>query len=111
MNQRFQGPPREVTVRWWSFDARFPWLEVLSSARASPLPWRVRDSRTNEQAIVRSQADLQHFVAAHSSAQGHGGLGDLVRGVTKFLGIGSSCEPCAKRQAALNRIAPRVYRR
>ena len=100
---------------WHQFDARFPWLGVIymtqrDSAGRILFPTRVHDSRTNDQAVVESAAELSQFVAAHSAAQGHGGLGDLVRGITKFFGLGS-CEPCAKRQAAMNRAVPRVFRR
>ena len=91
---------------WMPIDRRFPWIEVASSQAGA----FVRDTRTGEQAPWRTEHDLHRFIAAHSSAQGHGGLGDLLRGLTKKLGFGE-CTPCAKRQAALNGMAPRVFRR
>jgi hypothetical protein len=90
-------------------DLRFPWIQGIYTNR--PL-WRgqVVDTRTGEQVIISTEGEFAHFVATHSAAQGHGGLGDLVRGVTRKLGFGE-CTPCAKRQAAFNRMAPRLYRR
>lgn len=38
------------------------------------------------------------------------GLGDVVAAATKAVGI-QPCTPCQARQAALNRLLPRVWRR
>ncbi len=90
-------------------DPRFPWLRGLYTfdrARGG----QVIDLRTGEQASVFGAAELHAFIATHSAAPGRGGLGDAVRAFTKFLGFGD-CTPCAKRQAALNARAPRLFRR
>jgi hypothetical protein len=90
-------------------DPRFPWLVV---GKDYPAPRTVlMDTRTMQAWLLHEYpGGLPAFIADHSAAQGHGGLGDLVRSVTKFLGFGA-CEPCAKRQTALNAAAPSVFRR
>ena len=88
-------------------DQRFPWITLVRQPGGRAL---VRDGRTGDSALVSDPHALAHFIAAHSAAPGYGGLGDAVRGVTKRLGFGE-CTPCAKRQAALNAMAPRLFRR
>lgn len=88
-------------------DPRFPWITLV---RQGPGRVVVRDGRTGESALVSDPGSLSQFIAAHSASPGYGGLGDAVRGVTKRLGFGE-CTPCAKRQAMLNGLAPRVFRR
>lgn len=46
----------------------------------------------------------------HAACPEHYGLGDLVAKATSAVGI-KPCQPCKQRQAALNRMAPRVWRR
>lgn len=87
-------------------DPRFPWIGI----RRHDQKWLVvLDERTGHTEIVTTSG-VADFIARHSAAQGHDGLGDLVRSITKKLGFGA-CEPCAKRQAALNGAMPKVYRR
>jgi hypothetical protein len=88
-------------------DPRFPWILIARFRNQTSL---MRDTRTGEEVRVHGQQGIAEFIAAHSATQGHSGLGDIVRSVTKFFGFGA-CEPCAKRRAALNAAAPRVYRR
>lgn len=73
--------------------------------------------------IVTSQAQAQSFVRQHAQCPDqplpvdprYYGAGDLVARVAKpvarRMGMDPGCEPCARRQAALNRMLPRVWRR
>jgi hypothetical protein len=88
-------------------DPRFPWITLVRQPGGRAL---VRNSRTGASALVADQGALAQFIAQNSAAPGYGGLGDAVRGVTKRLGFGE-CTPCARRQAMLNGLMPRVFRR
>src|SRR5512147_1159017 len=68
-------------------DPRFPWIRGHHTNTAQ-LPARVADLRTGETAIVRTRDELVRFVATHSAARGHLGLGDAVKSLTKRLGFG-----------------------
>lgn len=70
----------------------------------------VTDTRTGTVERVPSEAAVVRFAAEHSAAPGYRGAGDAVRAVTQRLGIGS-CTPCAARQAQLNGLLPRLWRR
>lgn len=48
--------------------------------------------------------------SAHEQAPSHYGFGDLVARATSAVGI-KPCAPCKKRQAQLNGLLPRVWRR
>ena len=93
-------------MAWHEVDSRFPWIWALPAQGGEVMV----DRRTGDRAFVRTQAEALDFVARHSAAPGARGLGDLVRGVAGALGF-QSCSPCKARQAALNRLAPRVMRR
>lgn len=93
-------------------DVRFPWIRGFATNRPQGVGHYgvLVDTRTGEQAQVSNPRELAAFIAAHSSSTGHGGLGDVVKSITKFFGFGD-CTPCEKRRAALNAVAPRVFRR
>lgn len=101
---------------WRDLDPRFPWIKQIYTSQfsgcssAGPCHGVLLDTRTGEQVRVNGPSELSQYLAAHSSAPGYGGLGDLFRGITKLFGA-KPCAPCAKRQAALNAVAPRVFRR
>jgi len=89
-------------------DPRFPWIQAAVVPETGA--YALLDTRTGARATALSEKDVVAFVAAHSAAPQHGGLGDAIRGLTRRLGFGE-CTPCAKRQAALNARFPRVFRR
>jgi hypothetical protein len=90
-------------------DPRFPWIRSFYTAPERGYPGHVLDLRTREQAWVSTETELFAFIGRHSAAPGLG-LGNAVRALTKRLGFGE-CTPCAKRQAALNQAASRLFRR
>ena len=89
------------------YSSRLPWIQVGEHPQGG---FVVADSRTGERAYAPTRDHVHSFAAAHSAQPGYRGLGDVVRGVTKRLGIGE-CSPCARRHAALNAVMPRVFRR
>ncbi len=93
---------------WRQYDPRVPWILVFHHQNGTAT---VRDTRTGEEALARSDHELARFAADHSSASGSYGLGDVIHGIAKRLGLGKSCTPCAERQARLNARVPRVFRR
>jgi hypothetical protein len=70
----------------------------------------VQDRRTGETAQVPDAFSANQFAAQRAAAPGHMGAGDMVHAVTKRLGI-QQCSPCVERQAQLNRLMPKVWRR
>lgn len=70
----------------------------------------VEDARTGQRVHAPDERALHAFAAQHSAPQGRAGAGDLLRGVTKRLGIGE-CTPCARRQALMNAALPSFRRR
>lgn len=62
-------------------------------------------------ALVRSQAELNAFNAAHAHRDQYMGLGDVIAsGIKKVFGI-KPCGGCEQRRQSLNNFAPRVWRR
>lgn len=51
-----------------------------------------------------------HSAHQQASAPSHYGLGDVIAGMTKAVGI-KPCTPCQKRQQQLNGMLPRLFRR
>jgi len=84
-----------------------PWVTIEPGPQGSVVCTNTRDGRR-----IQAFNDLQvnQFAAQCAGEQGHVGAGDVIAGVTKALGI-KGCAPCAARQAALNRMAPKVWRR
>ena len=72
--------------------------------------WLVEDTRSGKRALARDERGIHEFAAAAAAAPGYAGAGDMVARMTGALGI-QKCAPCAERQAALNRMMPRVWRR
>jgi hypothetical protein len=70
----------------------------------------VRDMRTGETVHAPTRGHVARFAAEHSAAPGYGGLGDAVAAVTKAVGV-APCTPCQARQAQLNGLLPRLWRR
>lgn len=89
------------------YHPRLPWILVGPHPQGG---FVVRDSRTGATAHAADPAGVARFAADHSAAPGYGGAGDAVQAVTQRLGLGS-CAPCAARQAHLNGLFPRVWRR
>jgi hypothetical protein len=89
------------------YSPRLPWILVGRHPQGG---FVVQDSRSGEQAYAPDEHAVAQFAAQHSASQGYGGLGDVVAGAAQRLGF-EGCTPCAKRQAALNGLFPRVFRR
>jgi len=67
----------------------------------------VTNTRTGAQVVAYSDLQIHEFAAAAARSPGGMGAGDAVAAVTSRLGI-QKCAPCAKRQAAMNRLVPNV---
>jgi hypothetical protein len=78
-----------------------PWLLVGRNANG----FAVLDKRDGARWEGLTQ-DQAHQIIADRSSSGSG-LGDAIHRVTSALGF-KRCAPCAKRQAALNAMIPRV---
>lgn len=89
------------------YHPRVPWIHFDRLSRGGYL---VVDSRTGERAFAPDERALAEFAARRSAAPGYRGLGDALRSVTEKMGFGS-CAPCARRQAQLNGLVPRLFRR
>lgn len=89
------------------YHPRLPWILVGPHPEGG---FVVQDTRTGEAVHALDKGAVAHFAAAHSAAPGYGGAGDAVRAVTARLGIGA-CTPCEARQAQLNGLLPRLWRR
>ena len=93
------------------YSPRLPFLRVGRTNQGTIV---VENTKTNTRFAVPSEQSLHAYAASVSSEPGYSGLGDLVHSVARRLGFGGApggCEPCAKRQAALNARFPRVLRR
>lgn len=84
-----------------------PWVHIYPYPGGGAL---VVDVRTGARADVATDQQLHEFAARAARAPSHYGAGDAVAAVTSRLGI-QKCAPCARRQAALNRAIPRLWRR
>ena len=89
------------------FSPRMPWILVCPHPEGGFI---VRDTRTGVQVHAGSEHAVAAAAAGMSADQGYHGLGDVVAGATRRLGI-ESCTPCARRQAELNARFPRLFRR
>jgi hypothetical protein len=70
----------------------------------------VEDTRTGER-IEACCLEMVHQIAADRSGETtHLGLGDLFHRAAKWLGF-RRCAGCAKRHTALNRAAPKLWRK
>lgn len=70
----------------------------------------VRDTRTGETVHAPTRGHVDGFAATHSAAPGYAGLGDAVAAMTRAVGA-KPCTPCQARQATLNGLLPRLWRR
>lgn len=70
----------------------------------------VQDTRTGQALVARNELEMNQAFARFSAAPGRMGAGDVVKAATERLGI-QQCTPCAKRQAAMNRMLPNLWRR
>lgn len=58
-------------------------------------------------------ADVARFIRQHSehrSSDTHYGLGDVIAGATKAVGV-EPCTPCEERRRQLNALLPNLWRR
>jgi hypothetical protein len=79
----------------------------------TPTGLRLRCTVCGEEFDATCGTCAEEFAAAHQAAHqdAHYGLGDLVAiGIKRLIGI-KPCPACQRRQAKLNRVAPRVWRR
>ncbi len=87
-----------------------PWVDWAQTPQG---PW-VRCTQCVVGGILAPGQTIDGFAAAHSRCRQpeptHLGLGDVVARATGALGV-KPCAPCKERQAALNRLMPRVWRR
>lgn len=90
------------------YHPRLSWILVGAHPQGG---FVVRNTRTGQEVFAPTQQAVANAAASMSSAVGYGGLGDVVAGVTKRLGFSGGCTPCAQRQAQLNGLFPRVFRR
>ncbi len=84
---------RYSTPLTWNF---YPNLPSIRYQAADGGGFNVQDLRSGATFFATTMAGVHAFAADHSN-----GLGSVVHRATKALGI-SRCEPCAKRQAAMN---------
>ena len=91
------------------YNPRLPFLKVAENPAGG---FVVLDTRSMQSFTVSSIGDVHRWAAERSSAQGYMGAGDVVHSVAQRLGFGKSeCTPCAQRQAQLNGLLPRMFRR
>lgn len=75
----------------------------------TPTTVRLRCTVCGEEFDATCEDCVRGFAEAHQHS--HYGLGDIVAlGIKRLLGV-KPCRGCKRRQAGLNRMAPRVWRR
>lgn len=90
-----------------------PWVEYWRALRTG---YVVRCTRCGAQASAPGLDGVNAFARDHHEHRApqapptHYGAGDLVARATGALGI-APCQPCKKRQAQLNGLFPRVWKR
>lgn len=77
----------------WNIYPRLPWIRYQAASSGG---FNVQDMRSGKTFFATNMDGVHAFAADHSS-----GLGTVVHKAAKTLGI-SRCEPCARRQAAMN---------
>jgi hypothetical protein len=91
----------------WTRHPKVPWVVFAPAQQGG---FFAQNTRTGVQVHAPDELSLHQFAADSARSDGHYGLGDLVERAAHALGF-EQCSPCAERQAALNRMAPRVLRR
>ncbi len=84
---------------------RVPWITI----RPVHGGFHATDTRTGETVFAPNAEAVEQFAADRSAQLGRRGVGDMVHGAAKALGL-QRCTPCAKRQQALNRMLPNFRR-
>jgi hypothetical protein len=84
---------RYETPHTWNEYPNLPWIHFRAAGGGG---FEVRNVKTGAQFFASNMGGVHAFAADNSS-----GLGTAVHKATSAMGI-KRCEPCAKRQAAMN---------